>query len=56
LDDPKALGVSVETAVYKHLATKHYQQQNVKLTYWKGGAPEFVLSNVKVNRVSAEVD
>ena len=40
LDDPKALGVSVETAVYKHLATKHYQQQNVGFTYWKGGTKD----------------
>lgn len=41
LDDPQALGVSVETAVYKHLATRHYQQQNVGFTYWKGGTKDF---------------
>lgn len=41
LDDSQALGVSVETAVYKHLATKRYQQQNVGFTYWKGGIKDF---------------
>lgn len=32
-----ALGVSAETAVFKHLFTRHYQHQNVGFTYWRGG-------------------
>jgi predicted AAA+ superfamily ATPase len=35
LDDPIALGVSAETAVFKHLFTRYYQQ-NVRFTYWRG--------------------
>lgn len=36
LEDPAALGVACETAVFKHLYTRYYQQ-NVRFTYWRGG-------------------
>jgi predicted AAA+ superfamily ATPase len=35
LDDPKALGIAAETAVFKHLFTRYYPQ-NVRFTYWRG--------------------
>ncbi len=35
LEDPIALGVATETAVFKHLFTRYYAQQ-VKFTYWRG--------------------
>lgn len=35
LDDPVALSVSAETAVFKHLFTRYYQQ-NVRFAYWRG--------------------
>lgn len=35
LDDPAALGVATETAVFKHLFTRYYAQ-NVRFTYWRG--------------------
>ncbi len=34
IDDPNALGVAAETAVFKHLYAKSYNQ-NVRLTHWK---------------------
>lgn len=37
LEDPAALGIATETAVFKHLFTRYYQQ-NVRFTYWKGRA------------------
>jgi predicted AAA+ superfamily ATPase len=35
LDDPQALGIAIETAVFKHLFARLYSQ-NVRFTYWKG--------------------
>lgn len=35
LDDPAALGVATETAVFKHLFARYYPQ-NVRFTYWRG--------------------
>ena len=35
LDDPAALGVATETAVFKHLFARYYTQ-NVRFTYWRG--------------------
>jgi uncharacterized protein len=35
LEDPVALGVAAETAVFKHLFTRYYSRQ-VKFTYWRG--------------------
>ena len=35
LEDPVSLGVSAETAVFKHLFTRYYQQ-NIRFTYWRG--------------------
>ena len=35
LDDPHALGVATETAVFKHLFARYYAQ-NVRFTYWRG--------------------
>ena len=35
LDNPQALGVAAETAVFKHLFARYYQQQ-VRVTYWRG--------------------
>jgi predicted AAA+ superfamily ATPase len=35
LDDPTALGVATETAVFKHLFARYYAQ-NVRFTYWRG--------------------
>ena len=35
LDDPAALGVATETAVFKHLFARYYSRQ-VKFTYWRG--------------------
>ena len=35
LDNPQALGVAAETAVFKHLFARYYQQQ-VRFTYWRG--------------------
>ena len=35
LDDPAALGVATETAVFKHLFARYYAQQ-VRFTYWRG--------------------
>lgn len=35
LDDPVALGVATETAVFKHLFARYYAQ-NVRFTYWRG--------------------
>jgi predicted AAA+ superfamily ATPase len=35
LDDPAALGVATETAVFKHLFARYYAMQ-VKFTYWRG--------------------
>lgn len=35
LEDPAALGVATETAVFKHLFA-HYYAQNVRFTYWRG--------------------
>jgi uncharacterized protein len=35
LDDPAALGVATETAVFKHLFARYYAQ-NVKFSYWRG--------------------
>jgi len=35
LDDPGALGVATETAVFKHLFARYYAQ-NVRFTYWRG--------------------
>ncbi len=35
LDDPAALGVATETAVFKHLFARYYAQ-NVRFTYWRG--------------------
>lgn len=35
LDDPVALGVATETAVFKHLFVRYYAQ-NVRFTYWRG--------------------
>lgn len=35
LDDPNALGVATETAVFKHLFARYYSQQ-VRFTYWRG--------------------
>lgn len=35
LDDPAALGVATETAVFKHLFARYYSQQ-VRFTYWRG--------------------
>jgi len=35
LDDPAALGVATETAVFKHLFARYYKQQ-VRFSYWRG--------------------
>ncbi|MES3007861.1 MAG: ATP-binding protein, partial [Pseudomonadota bacterium] len=35
LEDPTALGVATETAVFKHLFARYYPQ-NVRFTYWRG--------------------
>ncbi len=35
LDDPIALGVATETAVFKHLFV-HYYAHNARLSYWRG--------------------
>lgn len=35
LDDPGALGIATETAVFKHLFARYYAQ-NVRFTYWRG--------------------
>jgi predicted AAA+ superfamily ATPase len=35
IDDPAALGVATETAVFKHLFARYYAQ-NVRFTYWHG--------------------
>ncbi len=35
LEDPTALGVATETAVFKHLFTRYYAQ-NVCFSYWRG--------------------
>ncbi|MCQ8118430.1 ATP-binding protein [Methylomonas rosea] len=35
IDDPAALGVATETAVFKHLFARYYSQ-NVRFTYWRG--------------------
>jgi hypothetical protein len=35
LDDPVALGVATETAVFKHLFARYYTQ-DVRFTYWHG--------------------
>lgn len=35
LEDPTALGVATETAVFKHLFA-HYYTQNVRFSYWRG--------------------
>lgn len=35
LEDPVALGIATETAVFKHLFARYYSQQ-VRFTYWRG--------------------
>jgi len=35
LEDPAALGVATETAVFKHLFARYYSRQ-VRFTYWRG--------------------
>lgn len=35
LEDPAALGVATETAVFKHLFARYYSR-NVRFTYWRG--------------------
>ncbi len=35
LDDPTALGVATETAIFRHLFARYYAQQ-VRFTYWRG--------------------
>lgn len=35
LDDPAALGIATETAVFKHLYARSYPH-NIRFTYWKG--------------------
>lgn len=35
LEDPAALGVATETAVFKHLFARYYSQ-NMRFTYWRG--------------------
>ncbi len=35
LDDPEALGIATETAVFKHLYT-YYSTQHIRFSYWKG--------------------
>lgn len=35
LEDPAALGVATETAVFKHLFARYYAQ-NVRFTFWRG--------------------
>ncbi|MDO4682900.1 MAG: ATP-binding protein [Lautropia sp.] len=35
LEDPTALGMATETAVFKHLFA-HYHTQNVRFSYWRG--------------------
>jgi uncharacterized protein len=35
LEDPSALGVATETAVFKHLFARYYSQ-NVRFSYWRG--------------------
>lgn len=35
LEDPSALGMATETAVFKHLFA-HYYTQNVRFSYWRG--------------------
>jgi len=35
LEDPAALGVATETAVFKHLFARYYSQ-SVRFTYWRG--------------------
>lgn len=35
IDDPAALGVATETAVFKHLFARYYSQ-NVRFTHWRG--------------------
>jgi predicted AAA+ superfamily ATPase len=35
IEDPPALGVATETAVFKHLFARYYPQ-NVRFTYWRG--------------------
>jgi predicted AAA+ superfamily ATPase len=35
LENPAALGIATETAVFKHLFARYYAQ-NVRFTYWRG--------------------
>ena len=35
IDDPMALGIATETAVFKHLFTRYYAQ-NIYFSYWQG--------------------
>jgi predicted AAA+ superfamily ATPase len=35
-DDPSALGVATETAVFKHIFTHYYHETSVHFSYWRG--------------------
>lgn len=35
IDDPTALGIAIETAVFKHIFARIYEQ-NVRFSYWRG--------------------
>lgn len=35
IDDPRAMGVATETAVFKHLYSRYYAQQ-IRFSYWRG--------------------
>lgn len=48
LEDPTALGVATETAVFKHLFARYYAQ-NVRFTYWRGKKDREVDLVVEVN-------
>jgi predicted AAA+ superfamily ATPase len=48
LDDPVALGVATETAIFKHLFTRYYPQ-DVYFTYWRGSKDHEVDLVAEVN-------
>lgn len=35
IDDPRAMGIATETAVFKHLYSRYYAQQ-IRFSYWRG--------------------
>lgn len=56
MDDTTALGQAVETAVSKHLFTRHYRR-NVLFSYWrgKGDAEVDIIAQMENRTVPFEV-